>query len=108
MSLYFAATFLSKLQQNQVVIIVFYHDAVVGHLEDIRLGVLVDGHDALGRAHPGQVFVGLVSDLAPGAQAFEGDVFDFSLPVVLQIPRSLLPWCPTSFLSTLSSLDPVR
>src|SRR2546421_3836804 len=33
-------------------------DAVVGDLEDRRLGVLVDGHDHLGGAHAGQVLDG--------------------------------------------------
>src|SRR5438552_16363135 len=30
-------------------------DAVVGHLEDRRVRVLVDGHDAARRRHPGEV-----------------------------------------------------
>src|SRR5688572_5506116 len=34
------------------------HDAVVGDLEDGRVGVLVDAHDHLGRRHPGQVLDG--------------------------------------------------
>src|SRR2546430_16163274 len=31
------------------------HDPVIGHLEDRRVFVLVDGHDDFGRAHPGEV-----------------------------------------------------